>query len=224
MPSPTETWKRMLLWLLDSQRLRSDDGVPEQLLRLFPPAATFEVVERALKEDAGSLGSPRDYVYLNPPQRSTELQPIIGIAWTSDPQHCSLRVRLLLCKPGDVENNVEGLGFRFEAPEGPTGRHTYFHAQLFRLENVVPGSPAWLPDKEPTLPLVAGDEVQLVVALAVALYGAEVIAKMADVQDLDLVRTHIDSLATYLQGPAEEVIKRRAKASRGKPAASKRRH
>ncbi len=215
MPSVLKTWKLVLLWLIRSQGLgygAAFSKVPQRLLDLYPPPVSDELVRRELDSDVGSLGEPRNYLYLRCPERSQQLQPILAVKWTDDPRLCSLRIRLILCKEADASDRVEGFGFRFEAPEGPTGRHSFFHGQLIKLQNANPGSPAWLPDKEPTLPVAAVDEVQLVVVLAIALYGAEVLTRMGAEQSLDLCRAHIGEISTFLSRGASVMEQRQAKA------------
>jgi len=214
MPSPLQTWKHVLLWLVSSQGLSSDarSAVSARVLQIYPPAPSTEFVKSELDEREGELGAPSNYLYLRCPERAPDLQPILSVKWTDDPHVCSLRLRLLLCKQGQDWEQVEGLGFRLEAPEGSVGRHSFFHGQLIKLENANPGSPDWLPDKEPTLPLVAANEVQLVAALAVALYGSEVITTMASEQGLALCISHLREVGDYLRQGATEVKQRQAKA------------
>lgn len=223
MPSPLQTWKHVLLWLVSSQGLSSDarSAVSARVLQIYPPAPSTEFVKSELDEDEGELGAPSNYLYLRCPEKAPNLQPIVSVKWTDNPHVCSLRLRLLLCKQGQEREHVEGLGFRLEAPEGAIGRHSFFHGQLIKLENANPGSPDWLPDKEPTLPLVAANEVQLVAALAVALYGAEVVTTMVSERGLALCTSHLRGVADYLRQGATAVTERQAKAG-GKKKAAKR--
>jgi hypothetical protein len=202
MPATADTWKHILRWLCTTyapETTAEDVAAAERLTAVFPPISGTAELDRELESVKGKLGDPRDYIYLTKSERVHKYQPILGVSWNNAPAECNLRLRLLLCRPSELDDGIEGLGFRLEAPEGRDGSHSFFHAQLIKLPNSTPARPEWLPDKEPTLPLAARDEVQLVVALAVSLYGAGVLNAMQDAQRLDIVRDRIRTFAEFLR-------------------------
>ena len=86
-------------------------------------------------------------------------------------------------------------------------------SQLIKLEGASPGSPHWFPDKEPTIPVAALDEVQLIASLAVGLYGATVLVDMRAESKLDIVRESLEGFTTFLGTGAAAMAERQ---SRGK--------
>lgn len=206
MPSTTETWKHVFQWLCQARAsVSSPDGelVDEKLTRAFPPVSGQEEIKRALEGADGTLGEPGNYVYLQRPERSKELQPILGVRWSRADGHYTLRLYLLLCRAPDDRDGIEGLGFRLEVPEDSHGSHSFFHTQLVKVPGDGSGSPSWLPDKEPTMPLAARDEVQLVASLAVCLYGMSIVQEMQGEQKLDIVRETLSGFAASLRPPEQ---------------------
>ena len=95
----------------------------------------------------------------------------------------------------DECNNLQTLAMRFETDEGGSrsnsrpGLHDFCHVQLCRrINDRTPAStPHWLPESQPSIPLDAEDQVDLVIAMLTSLYGGRyVFDKLNGIRDRSL--------------------------------------
>jgi len=113
----------------------------------------------------------------------------------------------------DECSNLQTLAMRFETDEGGSesnrriGLHDFCHAQLCkRINHNTPATtPHWIPESQPSIPLDAEDQVDLVLSMLISLYGgAYVFKKLNGIRDrrfdkyLDRLRAFRDS-ATVCQ-------------------------
>lgn len=153
----------------------ANDPLRLTLNRQYPPATSAQNIAGLIrKSQKRVVSSHKDgaYIYCKPPKGEAVL-PVIGftICLAADLKR-EFRLRTLL-----LSNAAEGpraFGYRMEAPEG-AGAHDYYHCQLINSMTKdgteFPGSNGKLPEKFPAFPIDAGSEVQLAIALCVALYG-----------------------------------------------------
>lgn len=113
------------------------------------------------------------YFYLPPTSKNTF--PILSVKFdfTRSMPEIRLQMGLFRLKNG----KAEGIGLRFEMPEG-RGEHHYYHCQMlqkFRDDKAVEGCPSFITDLDvvPAMPLAARNTIQLLLCLLVSLYGAE---------------------------------------------------
>lgn len=128
------------------------------------------IVGRVLK--GGEIGGPTPLLELKRDERhDQDVLPYLSIH-LDEKHHRVMRFRLVI----GVFNRdqLKGIiGYRFEGPEGE-GRHHYYHAQPIRgLEKgcSLPRINRWFPDKMPTFPLYANNDIELLLALLVSLGG-----------------------------------------------------
>ena len=107
--------------------------------------------------------------------------PLLTLQSSDNWQHFSIYALLTQLDKG---SNLQSLILRFETDEGENvagkkpGKHDFLHAQLCRAI-YGPGkvilaqasTPEWLPDSQPSFPLDADNQVNLVLCMLISLYG-----------------------------------------------------
>ena len=89
---------------------------------------------------------------------------------------------MLVTLDKDDKTTLNGIGFRMETPEGTdngsTGIHKFYHAQLIQQfspkefkDKLQTKSLSWLPESQPSFPMLADCPVTLFLCLIVTLYG-----------------------------------------------------
>lgn len=147
----------------------------------------------------------RRFLYLPPLEKDAEFVPVLSLKCflNADRRVTRLRVMLVCLSEDDGEpgkKELRAVKFRLEGPHGdeqenerneeegdkPEGRHDFYHAQL--VQDSVGGSriesPNWLPESQPSFPLVANCPVTLVLCLLLTLYGKR--------QSLKLIKRNTD--------------------------------
>lgn len=126
--------------------------------------------------------------------------PVLKVSHDRVGEHEVIRYQvclMVLDADQGIDVEVAGtIGLRFEMPEGPTGKHSYYHAQWCRhfhdLENYAfDGCPPWLPDVHPAIPVVANGPLSLMVAMFVSLYGGDFAKRLA--REVGSIRRQCDS-------------------------------
>jgi len=143
--------------------------------------------------------SERKVLYLPSLEKNADFVPVLSLKINIDDEHDEIRLRVMLVTQneesnGDVEcreangdkNRLYGIGFRLDTPESGNvdgeskgnedeGRHDFYHAQFIRRRGFNWGprieTIGWLPEHQPSFPLVADDPITLVLSLLLALYG-----------------------------------------------------
>lgn len=118
----------------------------------------------------------RKFLFMEPVEKGGCMVPVLAISYdfTSAPPTLSLRLALFAL---DDDGGLVAAGFRYETPSGK-GVHAYCHAQLLTSFSKDPCCPrvldlAWVPERQPALPLDAVDPVSLCASMLVSLYGPE---------------------------------------------------
>ena len=122
----------------------------------------------------------RRYMFLKP-ICDEGILPLLTLQCSDNWQHFSIYVLLMQL---DKSSNLKSLILRFETDEGGNvagkkpGKHDFMHAQLCRAiygrkkEIIAQAStPEWLPDSQPSFPLDADNQVNLVLCMLISLYG-----------------------------------------------------
>lgn len=169
------------------------DGFSEPSLNFYRirQVATREELEQLLpQEESLQIGFQNKFLHLLPVEHhGPKLYPVLHLRgdFTKNPVEVSLQVALFQQLD---EGEIKAIGFRLESPGGPSeeglGDHNFYHIQMIRSfaihdittknAKLLPDLPPeecnkWIPDKEPTFPLLAGDSIELFLCLLVGLYG-----------------------------------------------------
>lgn len=139
------------------------------------------------------LRNQHRFLFLEPVIDKTIL-PLLTLE-TSD-QWVHFRVYVLLTML-DKCAGLQSLAIRFETDEGGLksghGSHDFCHAQLCRRINctTLATTPDWIPESQPSFPLDAKNQVELVLCMLISLYGRRhVFDKLNTIGDKDL-RQHM---------------------------------
>lgn len=132
------------------------------------------LIGRSTRPEFDLLSAGR-FIYLEPILNGRQMLPVMSIRsnFKPSPPKVRLEVGLFLL---DSRDELCAVGWRFETPEGSTGRHRYHHAQLFTAFHKqeayrLPLCPDWIPIEQPALLLKADDPVTLLMNLVVSVYG-----------------------------------------------------
>lgn len=171
-------------------------------------AALRQQVYQVLRPDrvdvsalSGLLGKSSDLA-LKEQNRFLYLEPIVdaGILpfLTLQTSHEWVHFRAyVLLTMFDEDDALQALAIRFETDEGgpesngEIGSHDFCHAQLCRSvsSRTRATTPNWLPDSQPSFPLDAEDQIELVLCMLTSLYGGRhVVERLNATGDLGLRR------------------------------------
>lgn len=107
--------------------------------------------------------------------------PVLSVKCNLSASVALLKLRLMLFCSDDGCDGLCGIGFRLETPQGgESDPHNFYHAQLIRTleppsrdeEEPDVECPVWVPETQPSFPLVAQSPVSLLLCLLMTLYGA----------------------------------------------------
>lgn len=149
-----------------------------------------EELERWLRADGSGVEvdfeSKGKVMYLPSLEKNADFVPVLSLKVTIDDEHDEIRLRVMLVTQDGDKNCLYGIGFRLDTPESGNvdgeskgnedeGRHDFYHAQFIRRRGFNWGprieTIGWLPEHQPSFPLVADDPITLVLSLLLALYG-----------------------------------------------------
>lgn len=155
---------------LYDQALRSHAHISQPALEAFLPNK-----DRL----SGDLYGRKQFIYLRPIQEdeiADFILPVVSVRYDFQKQPTETCILLALAQM--VNGQLRFRGFRFESPQGETGRHDFYHAQLIRafVRDEAPLNPPesdlWnVPEKQPSFPLNARCPVTLALAFFISLYG-----------------------------------------------------
>ena len=99
----------------------------------------------------------------------------------------------------DQCDGLQALAIRFETDEGVPqttgirGSHDFCHAQLCRYINhrTRATTPSWLPESQPSLPLDAEDQIELVLCMLTSLYGGRHVVERLNTSGDRALRQHL---------------------------------
>lgn len=167
--------------------LRSD------LIRSFHPLSDDDL-ERTIAPSTGpsrELQSSRRYIFLPACDEGGWFIPVLSLKYDfeADPLELRIRAGLFAVERRDA-------GYRFETPEGPSGIHSYYHAQpimwwasddeSISSHNVNPSQPAF--------PIDADSPVTLLMAAILSCYGLDRVAELMRDVSLQRLKSHLESL------------------------------
>ncbi|MCG3207159.1 MAG: hypothetical protein FOGNACKC_00759 [Anaerolineae bacterium] len=141
--------------------------------------------EKLLNKSSDKLevdfSATKTVLFLPPLEKDGDFVPILNIKCKITEAVNSLRFYVLLVRLGEAGQKPYGLAFRFESPENEhyekqtkdEGLHDFYHAQLITGFSYGPDLeiPPWVPDSQPSFPLLADDPLTLVFAMLMTLYG-----------------------------------------------------
>jgi hypothetical protein len=166
------------------------------------------------KWDAGA--AKKKVLYLQPPERGRKLLPILTMEYDFARSIPEVRLKVALYAL-DEEGYLRVLGLRFEAPEGE-GDHDYYHVQFskgferresFKGDKFLKGEelagssfPAWIPEKEPTIPISARNSVELLLCVLESLYDDEKLSKFSTESEWfgQSIRSHLKNMNVVREG------------------------
>ena len=143
----------------------------------------YQTLERNLcSNDDLTLKEDRLFFFLEPVE-DHRILPIVTLHSRND--WVEFRIYALLAMIDRNSSNLEVLALRFETDEGEgrstsdPGSHDFFHAQLCQtiLRGVEATTPAWMPDSQPSFPLDAEDQIQLVLCMLTSVYGGRFVVR-----------------------------------------------
>lgn len=197
-----------LMW--NKFRLRAHElpvGSKEQRLfdklsgRYRPVTGDIEL-SRLLPTTANPESNFRDgWLYLKPPPNTEWLLPVIAARFDYRRSIPSAHLELGLFRFKADDATPVGVGYRFEAPEGP-GQHSYYHAQpLAKLgsDDARSELPTWLPQSTPAMPVDAVDSVTLAMCILISIYGMDV---LRDLGSLTMAYASIVKMHAYQRMPS----------------------
>ena len=146
------------------------------------PAISEQIIRQniELQPDVGDIHyGLNQWIFLPAPHDGPLRIPIINFLRDYPKSHFSFQMGVFYPDPaGKLENPPLGRAWRFEAPEGPDSIHGFFHAQPgHALRTLQAGdvpmrsADTEIPQGQPTFPLDAADEVDLLVCLLLSVYG-----------------------------------------------------
>ena len=132
-----------------------------------------------------NFASEKAVLFLPPlVERNSEFVPILNLSCKISSTINAIRLYVLLVRLDDSTQKPYGLGFRFDSPKKEhyegfqesnvgEGEHDFYHVQIIRRFDYGPDIdiPDWLPDHQPSFPLIADDPASLLLALLLTLYG-----------------------------------------------------
>jgi hypothetical protein len=127
----------------------------------------------------GDLNGPSNHwLYLPAPKKGPLRVPLLNFLWDYRENKFSFQVAVYYPHPRPDEHQPLARAWRFESPEGAGSIHEFFHAQpgyalrTLKLGDVpVPSVDQDVPQGQPTFPLDAADELDLLVCLLISIYG-----------------------------------------------------
>ncbi len=131
---------------------------------------------RACPQRGDIFGYSRQWMFLPAPTDGPLRIPVLNVLWWRDAEPHRVSYQIAVFYPCREDEPLARV-WRFESPEGADSIHGYFHAQpghalrTSRGDIEVPTADPKIPQGAPTIPVDADGELELFVALLVAVYG-----------------------------------------------------
>jgi len=151
-------------------------SVWDELSQYWWPPIEERELEKLLKHpDQLDLEFEKHKVlYLPPLKKGGVFVPAMSMNCVINDDVEDIKIRVMLVRRDGESNQLQGIGFRLESPEGEgEDRHDFYHAQLiagFRKEKDIK-SISWLPDSQPSFPILARCPITMILSLLITLYG-----------------------------------------------------
>jgi hypothetical protein len=167
-------------------------------------------LEKLLKvADELHLEFSKNKVFYLPPleKGDAEFVPALSMKCDIKDNASDLELRVMLVRRDESNGKLQGIGFRLESPEGKgEGRHDFYHAQLikgFRNGKDVESIP-WLPDSQPSFPILARNPITMVLALLITLYGKNYCWEFYTTHSLHRadIKRYMEELNEWINWPA----------------------
>jgi hypothetical protein len=161
-------------WLRSGRVSRELRDLHEEVAKIYAPVNDGSITSFLTGIHAAK--APSVHLFLRPPPES-KILPIVELM--GDVEKEQLRARLALFTFSEART-LAGIGFRYETSEGTDSRHDFNHVQLIRAFKKggaeFPQVPAWLPTRQPAIPISAKGPTMMFVNLLVSLYGMKIFA------------------------------------------------
>lgn len=171
-----EMCRRLLLSLADRGRR---EGLQQQLVTRFPPAYGRQL--DAILSQRGDFDTLDGRTWIHGPRvkkGTPALWPVLAlrVSGEMDQRQITSRVALFFESEGIESEGMQAVAWRFEPPGEGEGAHGYHHAQPishWRKNDPSLSLPVSLPvnTSQPAFPLYADDQLGLVFAIVLAVYG-----------------------------------------------------
>ena len=149
---------------------------------LYPPPNERALPSMILSYDDVCMADKKMFLPMTPTE-DWVVFPLVSFQSERNWQKLSIYVLLATM---DGCSGLQSITLRFESPEGiddagiQKSKHGFFHSQFCHTLNGVRKyvSPPWLPDSQPSMPLDAVDNMDLVLCMLVSLYGSKKVKLM----------------------------------------------
>jgi hypothetical protein len=151
-------------------------NVWEELTQRWWPSLEERELEKLLKvtNELHLEFSGNKVFYLPPLERDAEFVPVLSMKCDIRDDVNDIKLRVMFVRRDENSGKLQGVGFRLESPEDRgKGRHDFYHAQLITgfhngrdVESI-----SWLPDSQPSFPILAKCPVTLILSMLITLYG-----------------------------------------------------
>lgn len=147
----------------------------------------------------------RRVLYLPPLERDARFVPVLSLTCNLDETTTEISSQVMLVsllEDEEQQSRLCGVGFRLESG---AGRHDFYHAQLIRD---LPGGPpiacpTWLPDTQPSFPLLANCPVTLILSLLLSLYGIEWCRAFVADHDIFQLKSYLRDLDSWMKSSSD---------------------
>ena len=155
----------------------------------------YGTIDRNLRHEKDLAWKDNKLFFFLEPVERHNLLPIVTMESFND--WVTFRIYTLFVTR-DPQSNLQMLAIRFESDEGDgrsgpnPGAHDFFHAQLCKsiLDRVSATTPEWISDSQPSMPLDADNQVDLILCMLISVYGGRyVISKLGTDAEL---RSHLN--------------------------------
>jgi len=133
-----------------------------------------ELFSSSEKSKMINFSKRRKVLYLPLLQQDSKFVPVLTMQCDLGQACTDIKLRVMLvCRD---EGKLCGVGFRMDRGEG---LHSFYHAQLIRSLEPSPYAecgpsvecPHWLPETQPSFPVIADSSAALIICLLLSLYG-----------------------------------------------------
>ena len=165
-------------------------GLRNGLVDSFPPLS-HDDLERTIAPSTGpfrELHTSNRFIFLPACDKGGWFIPVLSIRYDFAVDPVELRIRA-----GLFALERESVGYRFETPEGPSGIHSYYHAQpiVGWASGDASISSHNVNQSQPAFPVDADSPVTLLMAAVLSCYGLDEVAKLTRDASLQRLKSHL---------------------------------
>ena len=165
------------------------EALRSRLVGIFPPLS-HDDLDKTIAPTTGpsrELQASNRFIFLPACDKGGWFIPVLSLKYDFAIDPVELRIRA-----GLFALDRDNVGYRFETPEGPTGIHSYYHAQP--IVGWVSGDKSIsrfsVNPSQPAFPVDADSPVTLLMAAVLACYGLDKAAELTRDESLQRLRSH----------------------------------